>query len=127
METLVTSKIHGLKKDMDDWKNKVNQDFAEIRKKSHKENDSVQQILYKISKDVDNLNITLTKETDEFKEGFYRINSILNNQYMEIDDNANNLTKFIKKNTQLQSIMNQTMFSILNQSSKVTANITKLR
>ena len=127
LETLVTSKIHGLKKDMLDWKNKVNQDFAELRKKSHKENDIVQQILYKISKDVDNLNISLTKETDEFKEGFYRINSILNNQYMEIDDNANNLTKFIKKNTQLQSIMNQTMFGFLNQSSKLTANITKLR
>ena len=127
LETLVTSKIHGLKKDMDDWKNKVNQDFAELRKKSHKDNDSVQQILYKISKDVHNLNISLTKETDEFKEGFYRINSILNNQFMEIDDNANNLTKFIKKNTKLQSIMNQTMFGILNQSSKLTANITKLR
>ena len=110
-----------------DWKNKVDQDFAELRKKSHKDNDSVQQILYKMSKDVDNLNISLTKETDEFKEGFYRINSILNNQYMEIDDNANNLTKFIKKNTKLQSTMNQTMFGILNQSSKLTANITKLR
>ena len=116
LDTLVTFKIHGLKKD-----------FAELRNKSHNNTDSVQQILYKISKDVDNLNISLTKETDEFKEGFYRINSILNNQYMEIDDNANNLTKFIKKNTKLQSTMNQTMFGILNQSSKLTANITKLR
>ena len=110
-----------------DWKNKVDQDFAELRKKSHKDNDSVQQILYKISKDVDNMNNSMIKETDAFKEGFDRLNSILNNQYKEIDGNAKNLTKFVKKNTKIQSIMNQTIFGILNQSSKLTANLTKLR
>ena len=127
LDSLVTFKIHELKKDISDWKTDINQDFAEIRKKSHKDNNSVQQILYKVSKDIDNLNNSLTKETDEFKEAFYRIDSIVNDQYMEIGDNANNLTKFVKKNTKLQSIMNHTMFGILNQSSKLSANISKLR
>ena len=109
LETLVIFKIHGLKKD-----------FAELR---NNDTESVQQILYKISKDIDNLN----NSTEEFKDGFDRLNSILNNQYKEIDGNAKNLTKFVKKNTKIQSIMNQTIFGILNQSSKLTANITKLR
>ena len=112
LDTLVTFKIHGLKKD-----------FAELRNNT----DSVQQLLYKISKDVDNMNHSMIKETDEFKDGFDRLNSILNNQYREINGNANNLTKFVKKNTEIQSIMNQTIFGILNQSSKLTANMTKLR
>ena len=116
LETLVTFKVHELKKD-----------FAESRNKSHNVTDIVQQILYKISKDVDNLNNSMIKETDAFKEGFDRLNSILNNQYKEIDGNAKNLTKFVKKNTKIQSIMNQTIFGILNQSSKLTANLTKLR
>ena len=109
LDTLVTFKIHGLKKD-----------FAELR---NNDTESVQQILYKISKDIDNLN----NSTEEFKDGFDRLNSILNNQYREINGNANNLTKFVKKNTEIQSIMNQTIFGILNQSSKLTANLTKLR
>ena len=109
LDTLVTFKIHGLKKD-----------FAELR---NNDTESVQQILYKISKDIDNLN----NSTEEFKDGFDRLNSILNNQYREINGNANNLTKFVKKNTKIQSIMNQTISGILNQSSKLTVNITKLR
>ena len=116
LDTLVTFKIHGLKKD-----------FAESRNKSHNITDIVQQTLYKISKDVDNMNNSMIKETDEFKDGFDRLNSILNNQYKEIDGNAKNLTKFVKKNTKIQSIMNQTIFGIFNQSSRLTANITKLR